>query len=100
MREGVFRGGELVQGIARVCAMNLMLHGIGSEKSVPIKVADVLAADPGGRDDFWTTTSKSVTECQSSTRSNNRSTPITSGRERSHKVPFRRASHMKALARQ
>jgi type I restriction enzyme M protein len=38
-----------VQGTARVCAMNLMLHGIGSEKSVPIKVTDALAADPGER---------------------------------------------------
>jgi len=31
--------------------MNLLLHGIGSEKSVPIKVADALAADPGERFD-------------------------------------------------
>jgi len=31
--------------------MNLMLHGIGSEKSVPVKVADALAADPGERFD-------------------------------------------------
>jgi type I restriction enzyme M protein len=29
--------------------MNLLLHGIGSEKSVPIKVADALVADPGER---------------------------------------------------
>jgi type I restriction enzyme M protein len=29
--------------------MNLMLHGIGSEKSVPIAVSDALAADPGER---------------------------------------------------
>jgi type I restriction enzyme M protein len=29
--------------------MNLMLHGIGSDKSVPIVVADALAADPGER---------------------------------------------------
>src|SRR5258706_14196571 len=49
LKEGAFRGWELVQGTARVCAMNLMLHGIGSEKSVPIKVADALAADPGER---------------------------------------------------
>ena len=32
--------------------MNLMLHGIGSEKSVPVKVADALAADPGERFDI------------------------------------------------
>ena len=49
LKEGAFRGWELVQGTARVCAMNLLLHGIGSEKSVPIKVADALAADPGER---------------------------------------------------
>ena len=49
LKEGAFRGWELVQGTVRVCAMNLMLHGIGSEKSVPIKVADALAADPGER---------------------------------------------------
>ena len=29
--------------------MNLLLHGIGSEKSVPVKVMDALAADPGER---------------------------------------------------
>ncbi|MDH3461923.1 MAG: SAM-dependent methyltransferase [Burkholderiaceae bacterium] len=49
LKESAFRGWELVQGTARVCAMNLLLHGIGSEKSVPIKVADALAADPGER---------------------------------------------------
>jgi type I restriction enzyme M protein len=51
LKEGAFRGCELVQATARVCAMNLMLHGIGSEKSVPVKVADALAADPGERFD-------------------------------------------------
>lgn len=49
LKEGAFVGWELVQATARVCAMNLMLHGIGSEKSVPVKVADALAADPGQR---------------------------------------------------
>jgi type I restriction enzyme M protein len=49
LRESAFRGWELVQGTARVCAMNLLLHGIGSETSVPVKVADALAADPGER---------------------------------------------------
>ncbi|MBI5792990.1 MAG: SAM-dependent DNA methyltransferase [Rhodocyclales bacterium] len=46
-----FMGWELVQATARVCAMNLMLHGIGSEKSVPLRVGDALAADPGDRYD-------------------------------------------------
>ncbi|HRP29152.1 MAG TPA: N-6 DNA methylase, partial [Burkholderiaceae bacterium] len=52
LKEGAFRGWELVQATARVCAMNLMLHGIGSEKSVPVRVADALAADPGERFDI------------------------------------------------
>jgi type I restriction enzyme M protein len=51
LKESAFRGWELVQATARVCAMNLLLHGIGSEKNVPIKVADALAADPGERFD-------------------------------------------------
>ncbi len=49
LKESAFVGVELVQATARVCAMNLLLHGIGSEKSVPVKVADALAADPGQR---------------------------------------------------
>jgi len=49
LKEGAFRGWELVQGTARVCAMNLMLHGIGSDKHVPILVSDALASDPGER---------------------------------------------------
>lgn len=36
-----------MQAAARVCAMNRTLHGIGSEKSAPIRVADALAVDPG-----------------------------------------------------
>ncbi len=49
LKEEAFTGVELVQATARVCAMNLLLHGIGSEKSVPVKVMDALAADPGER---------------------------------------------------
>jgi len=51
LKEAAFTGYELVQATARVCAMNLLLHGIGSEKSVPVKVVDALAADPGERYD-------------------------------------------------
>jgi type I restriction enzyme M protein len=51
LKAKAFTGYELVQGTARVCAMNLMLHGIGSEKSVPVIVGDALAADPGERFD-------------------------------------------------
>ena len=45
------RGWELVHNTARLCAMNLMLHGIGGEK-LPLTVSDSLAADPGERFDI------------------------------------------------
>ena len=41
-RQGTFKGWELVQSTARLCAMNMMLHGIGSDKDLPIVVADSL----------------------------------------------------------
>jgi len=49
LRENTFRGFELVQGVARLCAMNLLLHGIGSQEGEPIEVTDSLRADPGER---------------------------------------------------
>jgi len=51
LKEKAFTGYELVQATARVCAMNLLLHGIGSEKSVPVVVGDALGSDPGERYD-------------------------------------------------
>ncbi|MGH8433994.1 MAG: type I restriction-modification system subunit M, partial [Pseudomonas sp.] len=51
LKESALRGWELVQSTARLAAMNLLLHGIGSEKSVPVVVADALTADPGERFD-------------------------------------------------
>jgi type I restriction enzyme M protein len=43
------RGVELVDGVARLCSMNLLLHGIGgdSESPVPLLVKDALAAKHG-----------------------------------------------------
>ncbi|MCP4449812.1 MAG: N-6 DNA methylase, partial [Myxococcales bacterium] len=38
--------------VARLCAMNLLLHGIGSQESEPVLVRDSLAADPGDRFDI------------------------------------------------
>ena len=52
LKDVSMRGWELVQSTARLAAMNMMLHGIGSEASVPIVVADALAADPGDRFDI------------------------------------------------
>ncbi len=50
LKEETFKGWELVQSTARLCAMNLMLHGITSNGSeLPLKVSDSLAADPGDR---------------------------------------------------
>ncbi|ORJ53698.1 type I restriction-modification system subunit M [Geothermobacter hydrogeniphilus] len=59
LKEGTFKGWELVQSTARLCAMNLMLHGIGGtsapegqagpDSNLPLVVADSLAADPGDR---------------------------------------------------
>jgi type I restriction enzyme M protein len=36
LKEDTFKGWEIVQGTARVCAMNLLLHGIGGDKEMPI----------------------------------------------------------------
>jgi type I restriction enzyme M protein len=53
LKQGTFKGWELVQSTARLCAMNLMLHGIGSDDTdLPLAVSDSLAADPGDRFDI------------------------------------------------
>ncbi len=49
------RGVEITDSVARLCAMNLMLHGIGpsdGDGEPPIKVDDSLRQDPGGRYDL------------------------------------------------
>ncbi len=43
LKLNALRGIEIVDGTARLCAMNLFLHGIGGDES-PIRVADSLAA--------------------------------------------------------
>jgi len=48
LSESTFRGWELVQSTARLCAMNMMLHGIGGD-TLPLNVSDSLASDPGDR---------------------------------------------------
>jgi len=42
LREGMLHGIELVDSAARLCVMNLFLHGIGGEES-PIEIKDALA---------------------------------------------------------
>src|SRR5712691_4764054 len=50
LRNDALRGWEIVDNTARLCVMNLLLHGIGSEETdSPIRVDDALKADPGDR---------------------------------------------------
>ncbi len=52
LKDGAFRGWELVQATARVCAMNLLLHGIGTPNGPSlVTVGDSLRADTGVRVD-------------------------------------------------
>jgi len=45
--EKALRGFELVHNAARLCAMNMMLHGIGHDEDLPLTVTDSLASHPG-----------------------------------------------------
>lgn len=50
LRDGFVTGYELVDGTARLAAMNLLLHGIGKADGASlIEVRDSLVADPGAR---------------------------------------------------
>lgn len=52
LRHQALHGWEIVDNTARLCVMNLYLHGIGAKGGTsPIHVADSLAADPGARFD-------------------------------------------------
>src|SRR5207248_6902851 len=53
MRFEAFRGWEIVDNTARLCDMNLLLHGIGAaEAPSPVTVDDALRSDPGDRFDM------------------------------------------------
>jgi type I restriction enzyme M protein len=50
LRDESLRGSEIVDATARICAMNLLLHGIGhADGDSLIRVDDSLRADPGDR---------------------------------------------------
>ncbi len=51
LKNKTFHGTDIVDSVARLCAMNLYLHGIGGEQS-PIDVADSLMSDRGERVDI------------------------------------------------
>lgn len=49
LRDGAFHGIEIVDNTARLCAMNLFLHGIGGatpDATPPIEVRDALLSEP------------------------------------------------------
>jgi type I restriction enzyme M protein len=52
LKENTFKGWELVQSAARLCAMNLLLHGIGNQDYEPIAVSDSLAAESNEKFDI------------------------------------------------
>jgi type I restriction enzyme M protein len=53
LRHHALHGWEIVDNTARLCVMNLYLHGVGVNGSAsPITVGDSLAADPGARFDM------------------------------------------------
>jgi type I restriction enzyme M protein len=54
LRYKALGGKDIVDSVARLCAMNLYLHGIESqsEEDCPIQVGDTLIADPGTRFDL------------------------------------------------
>jgi type I restriction enzyme M protein len=49
LKQETLKGYELVQAVVRLCAMNLLLHGIGSQDYEPVEAADSLASEPGER---------------------------------------------------
>lgn len=54
LKISALRGVEIVDGVTRLCAMNLLLHGIGpeaDEAEPPVTTDDSLRADPGDRFD-------------------------------------------------
>jgi type I restriction enzyme M protein len=51
LKLNTFKGWEIVDSAARLCVMNLFLHGIGGEDS-PISVSDSLASPPSENFDY------------------------------------------------
>lgn len=49
LKENALRGTDIVDGVVRLCAMNLYLHGIGSDEC-PIESRDALAKEAGDKD--------------------------------------------------
>ncbi|HEY8468345.1 MAG TPA: class I SAM-dependent DNA methyltransferase [Longimicrobiales bacterium] len=55
LKYDALRGVDIVDGVTRLCAMNLLLHGIGpmdDEHELPVRTDDSLRQDPGERYDL------------------------------------------------
>lgn len=52
LKYNTFKGTDIVDSVARLCVMNLYLHGIGGEESPIEGGVDSLASDPGERYDM------------------------------------------------
>jgi type I restriction enzyme M protein len=55
LKYDALRGVDIVDGVTRLCAMNLLLHGIGpmdGEQELPVRTDDSLGQDPGERYDL------------------------------------------------
>lgn len=53
LKYDTFHGKDIVDAVARLCVMNLSLHGIGDyESEPPIDIGDSLVSDPGERYDI------------------------------------------------
>ena len=51
LRTGTLSGKDIVDGVVRLCVMNLYLHGITGDES-PVETGDSLISDPGDRYDM------------------------------------------------
>lgn len=51
LRLNTLSGRDIVDGVVRLCVMNLYLHGIGGDES-PVETGDSLISDPGKRYDM------------------------------------------------
>jgi len=52
LKQEALHGVEIADDVARLCAMNLLLHGIENDERPPVVVDDSLKADPGDRYDM------------------------------------------------
>lgn len=52
LRLRTLKGKDIVDSVARLCVMNLYLHGISGDADSPIEVGDALVSDPGDRYDI------------------------------------------------